>query len=188
MAPATRRAPSRRPKAASVVVDRTDDLNKRRQAVREALKTADVVDLTKTDSPPAPLKSEHDSPPAPVKLEDLAVRPVSFTLELGHNIRNTIRSYKLTTDGWKDDDDGSVLSGLVDIQSVTKFVLQPATGYPRYLHLRPDGEGSLTGSYKSYGDDEVVISLDTEEMKAMIQDPWEEGRIFVASIGFCWAC
>jgi hypothetical protein len=101
----------------------------------------------------------------------------------------------LTIDGWKDDDDGSVLSGRVDVHSVTKVVLQPAIGYPVHFLLRPDGRGSLTGTrtYEYYGDDDDkdddgwAISLDLENMETMIQEPWTESG-FVASVGFCWAC
>ncbi len=153
-----------------------DDRDQRRRAVLKALETAEVVDLTKADSPPIPLK-----------LEDLAIRPLSFTVESGTHDKT--RSYTLTIDGWKDDDNGSVLSGLVDVHSVTKVVLQPAIGYPVHFLLRPD-RGSLTGTptYEYYGDDGdngdngLAISLDLEKIEAMIREPWTEGG-FVAFVG-----
>ena len=184
MAPAGRRAPHTRrrgkplnaSRAATVVIDLTmDNLNQRREAVLEELKTAtDVVDLT--------------------NLEDLAVRLVSFTLESGHNIRKT-RCYTLGMDGWKDVDDGSVLGGF-DVHSVTEAVLRPVIGYPVRFLLRPDGRGSLTGArtYKHYkkdrkngddgydDDDGLRMSLGLGEVEAMIEEPWTEGG-FIACVG-----
>lgn len=88
--------------------------------------------------------------------------------------------------GWKDDDDGSVLSGRVDVRSVTKVVVQPAIGHPVHFHLRPDGRHFLTGTrtYENYGDegdDGPAISLDLQEREAMILKPWTEGG-FVAYV------
>lgn len=99
----------------------------------------------------------------------------------------TKRSDKLTIDGWKDDDDGSVLSVPFDVHSVTKIVLQPAIGYSVHFLLRHDGNGFLTGTrtYKCYGDDDdgkPAVSLNLEKMKAMIQEPWTESG-FVALTG-----
>lgn len=157
----------------------------RREAVLEALETAAVViDLTIADSPPTPLK-----------WEDLAVRPVSFTTESGDNTRTKAQSYTLTIDGWKGDDDGSLLIGLVDVHSVTEVVLRPATGYPVHFILRPDDGGrSLVGArtYEYYeddrdyggdGDNGPAMSLDLGQLGAMIWQPWTE-RGFIASVGF----
>ncbi len=136
------------------------------------------------------LKSPILQSPEPLKLENLAVRPVSFTLGSGRDIGDKTRSYSLTTDGWKDDGDGRILSGLVDVQSVTKVVLQPAIGYPVHFLLRHDGRGFLTGTrtYERYGDngddgdDGLAISLDLEKMEVMIREPWIENG-FVAFVG-----
>ena len=179
---AQRRRRTLRAPGAAPVIDLTnndladlDDLEKRRRAVLEQLGTAAaVVDLTREDSPPVLLK-----------LEDIAVRPLSFTSEC--NACNNTRSYTLTIDGWKDDGDGGMLSGLVDVHSVTKLVLQPAIGYPVHFPLRPDGRGFLAGTptYEHYGDDGddgPAISLGLEEMALMIQEPWTE-RGFVAHVG-----
>lgn len=90
----------------------------------------------------------------------------------------------MTIDGWEDDDDDSVFGGLVDVNFVTKVVLQPAIGYPVRFILCPGGRGSLAGTqtYAYHGDNGVVgsaISLDLEKMEGMIQEPSAESGLLL---------
>jgi hypothetical protein len=105
----------------------------------EALERPPVIDLTDDDSPLA-----HHSQ----RWERLAVYPTFLKLAL--------------KDGHCTNDNGGI-----DLHSIAEVVLKPSIGCPASFHLFRDSRGGFTGKY---GEDETgIISLDLEEVEAMIQ-------------------
>jgi hypothetical protein len=136
----------------------------------EVLERPPVIDLTDNDADDD--ADDDDSQ----RWEPLAVYPISLTLA---SYGGSTNSFTLKGDHWIDDD-GRTLRRKTCHRYVVRVVLKPSNGYPTKFRLRRRG-GVFTGKYGKYRTG--VISLDREEMKAMVQQGWREGG-FVASVWF----